>query len=617
MAEQGPSRKKAKTYNFHQEWENEFLFTTVKDKTVCLICQQCDGQCCTTGHQQGSWATEGKKKWHWVPKLQVPESPAVISGNQRHLPLEKANANTEASFRVSHLLAKHKKTFTDGELFKEAMLFASDSLFRDFKNKDEIRTAISNMSLGPATVVRRVELLSEDISKQVLSDLSRCEYFSLQFDESVDITDTAQLVVFVRMTFSDASVKEDFLTLLPLNERTRGEDIYRAFRTYATENDLPFQKLVSITRDGAPAMCGIHAGFIALCRKDPIFPAFVSYHCVIHQQALASKVVDFSHVMTVVVKIVNSIRAKALQHRLFKSLLDELDAEYGDLILHADVRWLSRGKVLQRFINLLPEIISFLKSRKEEYRELADDTWLLDLAFLTDLTSKLNELNCELQGKDCDVPHMVSAVNAFKVKLALWTSQLKCKKLTHFQNVDKMLNNISNKDSFHPENFCIHLNRLEEEFSKRFEELNKDIIEELSAKFQQVFELPNGVDMEIIDLENDIEMKARSRDKDFWGLVSRERYPSLSACALKVKAFFGSTYFCEMSFPQMKIIKSKYRTCLTDAHLTDCVRLAVSNYTPDYKAPADSVQPQNFTLYTNPTACVSTGHMISGKFNLE
>uniref|UniRef100_A0A8B9GVQ0 HAT C-terminal dimerisation domain-containing protein n=1 Tax=Astyanax mexicanus TaxID=7994 RepID=A0A8B9GVQ0_ASTMX len=158
----------------------------------------------------------------------------------------------------------------------------------------------------------------------------------------------------------------------------------------------------------------------------------------------------------------------------------------------------------------------------------------------------------------CDVPHMVSAVNAFKVKLALWTSQLKCKKLTHFQNVDKMLNNISNKDSFHPENFCIHLNRLEEEFSKRFEELNKDIvacisnlfltteIEELSAKFQQVFELPNGVDMEVIDLQNGIEMKARSRDKDFWGLVSRERYPSLSACALKVKAFFGSTYFCEI-----------------------------------------------------------------------
>ena len=42
---------------------------------------------------------------------------------------------------------------------------------------------------------------------------------------------------------------------------------------------------------------------------------------------------DFSHVMTLVVKLINSIRAKALQHRLFKSLMDELDAAHGDLIL--------------------------------------------------------------------------------------------------------------------------------------------------------------------------------------------------------------------------------------------------------------------------------------------
>lgn len=86
------------------------------------------------------------------------------------------------------------------------------------------------------------------------------------------------------------------------------------------------------------------------------FPDFHSYHCVIHQQALASKVVNFSHVMMLVVKIVNSIRSKGLQHRLFKSLLDEVDAEYGDLLLHAEVLWLSCGKLLQRVVELLPEI---------------------------------------------------------------------------------------------------------------------------------------------------------------------------------------------------------------------------------------------------------------------
>ncbi len=158
-------------------------------------------------------------------------------------------------------------------------------------------------------------------------------------------------------------------------------------------------------------MLGVRSGFIALCRNDPDFPDFVNYHCVIHQQALAGKFVDFSHVMTLVVKLINSIRAKALQHHLFKALFVELDAAYGDLLLHADVRWLSRGKVLQRFVDLLPEIKTFLFARNEDHKELSDDVWLLDLGFLTDLTAKLNSLNNELHGEDRHLPHMISAVN--------------------------------------------------------------------------------------------------------------------------------------------------------------------------------------------------------------
>ena len=140
---------------------------------------------------------------------------------------------------------------------------------------------------------------------------------------------------------------------------------------------------------GPPAMRGVRAGFIALCRNDPKFP-----------QALVGKVLDFSHVMTLVVKLINSIRAKALQHRLFKALLDELDAAYGDLLLHAEVRWLSRGKVLHRFVDLLPEIKTFLSTRNEEHEELSDDAWLLDLGFLTDLTAKLNTLNTSREKTD-------------------------------------------------------------------------------------------------------------------------------------------------------------------------------------------------------------------------
>jgi len=46
-------------------------------------------------------------------------------------------------------------------------------------------------------------------------------------------------------------------------------------------------------------------------------------------------------VMNTVFKITNLIRGG---NRNFITYLEELDCEYGDLLLHTDVRWLSRGR---------------------------------------------------------------------------------------------------------------------------------------------------------------------------------------------------------------------------------------------------------------------------------
>ena len=45
------------------------------------------------------------------------------------------NKATEAPLRISHLLAKHKKPFTDGDLIKEAMAITAETVFNDFKTK--------------------------------------------------------------------------------------------------------------------------------------------------------------------------------------------------------------------------------------------------------------------------------------------------------------------------------------------------------------------------------------------------------------------------------------------------------------------------------------------------
>lgn len=103
---------------------------------------------------------------------------------------------------------------------------------------------------------------------------------------------------------------------------------------------------------------------------------------------------------------------------------------------------------------------------------------------------------------------------------------------------------------------------------------------------QNAISLPNGMDMDVIELQNDTELQSRAKESNFWELVSREKF--LSSCALK-----SSKYFCETALLQMEIIKAKHWTPLTDRPLSDCLRLGVSNYEPNYRALTDTVQSQS------------------------
>jgi len=88
--------------------------------------------------------------------------------------------------------------------------------------------------------------------------------------------------------------------------------------------------------------------------------AFDFYHCIIHQEALCCKVLDFENLMKFVFTTVNFIRSRGLNHRQFRSFLKETHASFQDIPYHADVRWLSRGNVWKRFVELRLELCAFL-----------------------------------------------------------------------------------------------------------------------------------------------------------------------------------------------------------------------------------------------------------------
>ena len=357
--------------------------------------------------------------------------------------------------------------------------------------------------------------------------------------------------------------------------------------------------MASITTDGARAFTGKNKGMITLLNNklkvEKPDSDILAFHCILHQESLCKSALDFKHVIdSPVVGVVNIIRSRALNHRQFKSLLEDMEAEYTDVIYHNSIRWLSLGNVLKRIWDMQDHILHFLNMKGiscDFISKIKSEEWRYDMMFAADIFQKLNELNVSLQGKGLFAHEMLRQVRSFQIKIRLFWKHAGEGKFGHFPLLGKqeIPTNVSQR-------IRDQLVNLDEELKRRFQDFKKIEPEFHLISYPFSFDIdavPENLQLELIDLQSDPALKGFFNSvklSEFYESLSSDKYSVLKDYAGKMFSIFGSTYICEQSFSCMKINKNKNRSSLTDENLESVMKISTSNLTPDFKLLVDKCE---------------------------
>ncbi|CAI9724707.1 Hypothetical predicted protein [Octopus vulgaris] len=176
----------------------------------------------------------------------------------QHTFLAKAKSQCEAAVKASFVVAeeivKSAQPFTKGEFVKSYGMKMCDGLCPDKKQ------LLANVSISRNTVADWVCEMVNDLKTQLIENGKDFVVYSFAVDETTDTTDTTHLAVFIRGMDSNLFVMEEILDIKSMHGTTRGKDFFEKICQSVTDMKLPWDKLVGLTSDGAPAMCGEKSG---------------------------------------------------------------------------------------------------------------------------------------------------------------------------------------------------------------------------------------------------------------------------------------------------------------------------------------------------------------------
>lgn len=158
---------------------------------------------------------------------------------------------------------------------------------------------------------------------------------------------------------------------------------------------------------------------------------------------------------------------------MFRQLWDNNKEEFERLFLHAEVRWLSKGICFRNFYELyeMTLFLNFFVQMAKNCREV--ETRRTDVAYLSDIFDKLNDIDINLRGKKLNFIKAKGIIMGFMTKLSLFENKLSHHELYQFSFLQAMMEVEGKLCDNDLETYYSHVQALKEDMLTRFKDLSE------------------------------------------------------------------------------------------------------------------------------------------------
>ncbi|KAK9396847.1 hypothetical protein NXF25_020208 [Crotalus adamanteus] len=420
--------------------------------------------------------------------------------------------------------------------------------------------------------------MAVNVEKNLISIFQNTS-FSMQLDESTTADNNALLMAYVCYFDENNTLQEEMLFAINLITDTRGLSIFNTVKSYFTKNNIPLNNIVACATDGAPSMVGCYRGFVAYLKEE--VPNVLCIHCVVHRQHLVGKHLSTTlhSSLNIIIRAINKIKSKPKNDRMFRQLCQDNNEDFITLLLHTEVRWLSKGTSLARFVALHDSVIQFFESNNETNLCQQLKTVKNDAFYLADIFKRFHDVNLQLQGANKTLIGCQTIVSLFIDKLELLRYNLLKREFHQFPELSSIKVDVTPEDI---DRFSSHFNELKLDMEKRFEDI-------LKLKVYDWMKNPFTANIEEADItcqEELLEIRYLWQSKKMPAL-----YPNMWKMIFSLLIPFPTSYLVESGFSAVNHIMTKERNRLNISERGDLC-LFLTKIEPDIQYLVSQHQPQ-------------------------